>query len=467
MTEPRTPCALFGALLLSACTVGPDVRPPQFDASPELAQFDPAMVSRDPLPGNVWAAYGEPEITSLIGRGLANNRGLAQLVARLNESRALRGLEAYSLFPTATVIGSAERSVASANDPFVPPDLGVSEVYELGFDARWELDLFGALKREREALNLRVMADTAAYSAARIALAAEIAQTWFAWRGAQARLALANQTIANLRESVEILKLQVDTGRGTALDLAQSRALGLGIAASQPGLEAEVERQLQRLALLTAVPAAELRRELAEQRSLPSLPTVVALGEPSDWLRRRPDLREAEARLAEAVARIGVETANLYPRLTLTGSFGGTAQAAGDVFDGDSERWRIGPSWSWQILDYGRVRQLIRASEARAEGALAVFEERVLIAIDELESALAAYRGARRTIDALTLALAEAQEVERLAQVRFDAGASGQRDVLDAQRSRIDFEDRRVVAEIQQATALAALHKALAGEFVK
>lgn len=452
------------ALALGACNVGPEyVRP---DA--ELpAQFDQALQQDQPVSvssSEVWAAFKEPELDRLIAQALKANTQIAQALARLDQTRSLAGLSFYSLMPTVTAASSAERSSPSGKDPFIPQDVGRTDTYRLGFDASWEIDLFGSLRRQSEAIYREVDARTAALDAVRLSVVAETAQAWFELRGTQARLAVQERNLANLQQNLDILRKQQEAGRGTELDVSRAHALGLSVAAQVPQTRAAVVAQEQRLAVLTAQPIAQLREQLAAHKELPSLPSLVATGTPAQWLLRRPDIREAERKLSAEVSRIGVETAEFYPKLTLTGAFGATSQTFGSLGSG-AERWAFGPGLSWSFLDFGRVRQRVLAQRAVADAAMAAYHDTWLRALEETENALASYRAWNETIAALQLALDESRKSQKLAQLRFDAGASDYLSVLDAERSLLDFEDRHAEAQTRRATALAALYKALAGDF--
>lgn len=254
-------------------------------------------------------------------------------------------------------------------------------------------------------------------------------------------------------------------GRRNAPDEARIRAQRSALAAQLANLDTDVVRHEQRLAALTAQPVAELRKQLDTEAPLPALPALVTVGTPNDWLQRRPDVRAAARRLAAATSDIGTETAEFFPKFTLLGGFGWTAQSFGELGSTDAQRWRWGPSLTWSLLDFGRVRQRVKAASARADGAAAAFEETVLRALEETENALAGYRAANRVAVELTDAAASAGEAEKLAKLRFEAGTDDALSLLDAQRSRIDFETRAVEAEVTRATSLAALYKALAGDF--
>jgi multidrug efflux system outer membrane protein len=454
----------IAATLLAGCTVGPSYVRPEHELP---AQFDQAeaQAAAAPVQTQVWGAFREPELDALIARALEANTTIAQAAARFEETRALRGLSLFSWFPTVTAAADAERSEPSGRDPFLPDDQGRTDTYDAGFDASWEIDLFGSLRNQNQAIRRRTQADAAELAQARLSIVAETAQSFFALRGAHARVRLTRRNVESLGETVDLVTTLEEHGRSTALDVARISAQRSSLAAQLANLEAEVVRHEQRLAALTAQPVAALRAQLDPQAALPALPAMVTVGTPLDWLQRRPDVRAAERRLAAAYADVGTETAEFFPKLTLLGGFGWTAQTFGDLGSSASERWRWGPSLSWSFLDFGRVRQRVRAAEARADGAAAAFEETVLRALEETENALAGYRAANRAAIELDEAAAAAGEAARLAKLRFDAGADDALSLLDAERSRIDFETRAVEAGVARATSLAALYKALAGDF--
>jgi multidrug efflux system outer membrane protein len=465
MRDSRIPRLLAVAVIaaLSGCAVGPDHVRPDVDVP---AAFDQAVADTyQPAGGPLWAAFDDPGLATLIERALAANTSLAQAEARLAEARALRGLTNWAWAPSGPLDVSRERSKPSGRDPFIPPDIGITDTYRAGFDALWEVDLFGGVRRAAQAVRADESAAAEDFRVTRLRVIAETAQAWFALRGAQEQLRVRSRQVANLTENTELLGLQVEAGRGSELDLSRSRALGLAIASRQPAAEAEVVRQEQRLAVLTAQPVAAVREQVDAGTELPVLPALVTVGTPDEWLRRRPDVAAAEQRLIAATARVGVEAADFFPRLSLTGGFGWTAQDAADLGESFAERWRVGPSLSWSFLDLGRVWQREQAAEARAEAAAAAYRETVLLALEEIENALAGYRAANRTADALRMGVGEATRALELARLRFEAGAADRLVLLDAERTLLDLEDQHADAVTRRGTALAALYKALAGDY--
>jgi multidrug efflux system outer membrane protein len=470
MSDPRKfahralPLAL--SLALAACTVGPEYVRPDTPAPAAFVEANADHYATTGPTSALWSSFEDPVLDGLIEQALQRNRSLAQAVSRLDEARALRGLESFALLPVVTAAGGIERNKPSGRDPFIPPDaVGITETYRLGFDANWEIDLFGRARNARKAVRADEGAAQAALEAARQSLIAEVAQAYFTLRSEQERLRVQRRNVENLAENLALLELRRDNGRGTELDVARSNALGLAIASRLPGTEAAVARQEQRLAVLTAQPIASLREQLGAPGPLPPMPALVTIGSPEDWLRRRPDVRQAERQLAAATARVGVAVAEFFPRLSLVGAGGWTAQQASDLGEDFAQRWNWGPSLSWSFLDVGSVRQRVRASEARAAGALAAYEETVLRALEETENALAGYRAANRSAGALEQAVRRGRDATALAKLRFDAGAADTLVVLDAERTQLDLEDQYATAVAQRATALASLYKALAGDF--
>jgi multidrug efflux system outer membrane protein len=465
---PKHPLALALAMAvtLGACTVGPEyVRP-----SAELPErFDQAgsHAGTEAVQPALWRAFGDPALDALITRALEANTQLAQALARLDETRALAGLSTYSLFPTVDTGLSGERSRPSGRDPFLPPEQGRTDTYRAGFDASWEIDLFGSLRNPKRAIDRRVQADAAALQHVHISVVAEVAQSLFELRGAHARLHLLEENLDGWQRTLDLVTALERHGRRSAQDVAAVQAQRSALAAQYAQQEAALVRAEQRLALLTAQPVADVRAQVDAKAGLPELPPLVAVGTPEEWLKRRPDVREAERRLAAAYADIGTQVANYYPKLTLLGGFGWTAQSFGELGEDASERWSWGPSITWSILDFGRTLQRVQAAEARAEGAEALFRETLLRALEETENAMAGYRSANRAAFDLEAAAEAAREAARLVRLRFEAGSEDALALLDAERTRIDFELQAVDSEVQRATALAALYKALAGDFAE
>jgi multidrug efflux system outer membrane protein len=345
------------------------------------------------------------------------------------------------------------------------PGLTKVDTYELGFDASWEIDLFGSVRNPKRAIVRRTEAAAAQWQFAQLSVVAETAQAYFSLRGAQQRLQLDQRNLSMLDEAVNLVVALEKAGRRSGMDVTRLQAERAALSAGVANSETAVVRQEQRLAVLTALRLADLRVALAKSQGMPNLPVLQTVGTPEDWLRRRPDVQAAERELMATTHDVGTEMAEYFPKLNLLGAFGWTAQSFGDLGSGNSERWRWGPSLSWQFLNFGRVRQNVKAAEARADGAAAAYQQTVLLALEETENALAGYRAANRAAYELSEAASRAGEAAEMARVRFERGADDALVVIDAERTRIGFEQQAVDAQTQRATALVAVYKALAGDF--
>ena len=457
--------AIAAALSMTACTVGPKYSQPKI-AVPKA--FDQApQQSNNPVSTQTFQAFGSAALNDFIARALAENTSILQAAARLNEARAYRGLTKYSLFPTTTAAAEKDRSKVSELDPQAQPGLAISERYDVGFDVTWEIDLFGSLRNQSNAVILRMQAADAALADMRRLIVAEVAQTFFAALGARERIAITERNLANLEESERIVAALADAGRGTELDLARAKSLRLTVASSLALQRAELVRQELRLATLTSLPVAEVRAQLQKQSAIPDLPKLTAVGTVEQWLKRRPDVAAAEMTLKAQTSDVGAQIAEYFPKLNLLGSFGSVAGSGSDLFSSGTDRWRFGPSISWQFLNFGRVGQYVKAEQAQLDGVAAAYQETVLRALEETEGALANYRAANESAAALSEATAQAERARELAELRFEAGASDYLVVLDAQRQRLSLDDQLVQAKTARATALAMLYKALAGDFVE
>ncbi|MEM1262053.1 MAG: TolC family protein [Pseudomonadota bacterium] len=451
----------------TGCTVGPDYVRTSDAAVPKT--FADALASDTDRDGaqldSLWASMQLAELDSLISTALERNTTISIAAATLDETRALSGLTLYSWFPTAGFLAESERNQQSREDPFAFPGPAITERFRSGFDVNWEIDLFGSLRRQSEQIYRLVEADEAELAAARLSVTAEVAQTYFQWRGDQHRFDVLQRNLTNQQRNVEILEDSLRAGRGTALDVARAQAVERSVAARLPQAEAAIARAEQRLSVLTGLSVTELSQTLLARQPLPGLPRLIAVGEPLDWFARRPDIRAAERRLAAATSDVGVQTAQFFPVLTLLGDFGWNGRSEAAFGNAAAERWRVAPSLSWRLPDYGRIRQRVVAAEARVDSAMATYEATWRLALEETENALTAYRAVTREEAALIAATGHSRRAAELARLRFDAGADSYLAVLDAERSLIEFEDQLATVSTDRATALVGLYKAFAGDF--
>ncbi len=337
------------------------------------------------------------------------------------------------------------------------------ELFDVGLDASWEIDVFGGIKRGIEAADADLSASIEDRRAVLVTLVAEIARNYTELRGLRMRETVLRNAIIAQQDTVDLTRSRADVGLATDLDVAQARAELATRTGQLPPVLTAVKQAEHRLAVLIGTHPGSLAGELAEAGGMPTAPGTIPVGLPADLLRRRPDIRRAERQLAAATARIGVATAELYPKFSIGAGLGLDSGDALDLTDVDSLAWRVGPSVRWSVFDGGRNRANIEAADARAAQVLASYEQSVLIAVEEVENALVALaqEQARRT--SLRESVAANQEAVQLATERYNSRLSAFLDVLDSQRSLFDAQDQLVQSETAVVTGVIALYKALGG----
>lgn len=454
-------------LALLGCTVGPDYarpKPPGEEAA-WLGQANGAPF--DPSP---WRSLGDPVLTALIDKALAANLDIAEAEGRLREARAMHEATVGRALPSVDASGSAQRQQVSENGQLPAANIPNFDrnypLFDLGFDASWEIDLWGGTRRAIEASNRQVEAAGARASDVRLQIVAEVVRSYAMLRASQLSLASARDDAAAQAQIAGLVRQRYRAGEAARFDDSRADAQARTTAAALPGLDADIDAAAYSLALLTGQPPEALVPSLLHPAALPLPPENVAVGLRADVLRRRPDIRAAEADLAAATADIGVETANLFPRFSLTGSLGTQARKTGDLFASGSTRFQVGPSFSWPIFDAGRIRAQIRAADARADQAGARYTKAVLTALSDSETAINRYAATLATVRERDAARAGSATSLDLARQRYRAGEDDLLSLLDAQ-STYSGADRAAVQARQQALeAYAALVKALGGGVV-
>jgi multidrug efflux system outer membrane protein len=422
----------------------------------------PESVSTDGVETVWWHGFQDDRLNQLVELALANNHDLRVATARLREARALRSETEFDRYPTATTQGSYTRLQSS--EAVAPPvgDRDV-ELYDVGFDATWELDFFGRVRRSIEALTATEGAAEANRRDVIVSLLAEVARNYYELRGTQNRLAVARRNAENQRQTLDLTIALLEGGRGTELDASRAEAQWQSTLASIPPLETAIKAAMYRLGVLIGQPPTALEPELSEPQPLPALPTRIALGRPEDLLRRRPDIRVTERNLAAATARVGVETADLFPRVTLAGSVALQATSFLGLGDRGSDTFAVGPGIFWSAFDLGRVRARIRAADARTEAALALYEQRVLLALEETENALVDFTRQQARGELLRASAQASEKAQNLARERYQFGVADFLTVLDAERTLLAAQDQLADSETRTTTALVAVYKALGG----
>jgi multidrug efflux system outer membrane protein len=452
------------ATVLAGCAVGPDYHRPATPAVTDFAGREFVAPGADE--GNLawWQRFNDPLLDELVQQSLQANQDIKAADARFREARAARRSQLFDFLPTIT--GKASGQSLRQSRGGVPPGTPITrdyDLYEAGFDASWELDVFGRGRRYRQSVIASAQAAEAAGEGARLSVVAELARNYFELRGAQNQLAVASRNASNQQHALEVVQARMDAGRGTQLDTSRAVAQVETTLASVPPLQASVARAMHRIEVLVGAVPGSLRERLATEAVLPALPTGLGLGKPEDLLRRRPDVRVAERQLAATSARIGIATADLFPRVTINANIGLRALSFDALGDAGNDQRSFGPSISWGILDYGHIRQQIKAAGARNEAQLAAYQQTVLLALEETENALSDYGRERQRLAHLEKAAAASVQAADLATQRFEGGVADFLTALDAYRTALEAEDLLAASQTKAATALIALYKALGG----
>jgi NodT family efflux transporter outer membrane factor (OMF) lipoprotein len=393
-------------------------------------------------------------LTDLVDRAAGANLDAAQARARVQEARARCGLRETDLYPTADAAAAASRSGSGSRE---------TRLYSVGFDAGWEIDIFGGVRRSIEAAEGDLTAAEAGLADVMVTLAAEIGRNYMESRTLQSRLQVARVNLAVQAETYSLTRLRDEAGLGDALAVQQALANLEATRSQIPLLEDSLAASFNRLAVLTGETPGALDDLLVEVRPVPAVPPAVTVDIPAETLRRRPDVRQAERQLAAQTARIGIAEADLYPRLRLAGSLGLSAANTNDLADWASRTWSLGPSLSWRIFDAGAVRQNIRIQNAVQAQSLAAYEGTVLGALEEMENALSAYVQEQVRCVHLAEAAAAAADAELLARRKYEAGLADFSNVLDAQRTLLSYQYQLAAGRGAVVTRLIALYKALGG----
>jgi NodT family efflux transporter outer membrane factor (OMF) lipoprotein len=459
---------LFGLMVFSGCTaVGPDFQAPNADVPaawthPALAGAAASASAATVDLARWWTGFHDPVLASLVQRAVDANLGLKQAEARLRQARASRRVAAAGYGPTLDTTGSSRHS-RGAGTPGGDGRPDASNQYQAGFDASWELDLFGGTRRAVEAADADVQASEDARRDVLVTLVADVARGYVELRTSQQRLEIAKANLAAQQRSVELTRRRQQQGFTSGLDLANAEAQVATTSAQIPAMETSVLQAIHGLSVLLAREPGALAVELSTTAAIPVAPPDVPAGVPSDLLRRRPDIRQAEAGIHAATARIGVATADLYPKFSISGAIGRQAVHTGDLLDPVSRFWSLGPSVSWSLFDSGRVRSQVELEKALQEQSVLAYRQTVLTALQEVEDALVAAAKEQERRRALTDAVTASRKAVELSTALYGAGETDFLSALIAQRALLAAEDALVQSTGTTSTQLIALYKALGG----
>lgn len=450
------------ACCLCACTVGPDFRgaPSAAPVAVQAAAFNRApeeTSSAQPSAASWWTALGDPELTALIDAALANSPDVHAAEARLRQSRAALKQQKSNALPKS----SASASYVNAELPKSVLDEGDLNLYNLGFDATWEIDLFGGTRRAVQAASAESIAMEADLADARVQLAAEVAQAYVDLFDREARRDLARRTAELEARVLDLTEQRRAQEVASDLDVERIRTQVENTRATLIPLDEQIIESLDQLAVLTGREPGSLDAELGATRPLPTLPATVAVGDPAAMLRRRPDIRAAEFRLASQSAQIGEREADWFPKLTLFGDLGFSAASPGGLVR-SSNFLALGiPYLQWNALDFGRTRARVIQAEAGRDEAEAKYRSTVLGALRDADGALSRYGHQRKYVVNLRAVETSATKASSLTEMRYRAGTSSALDWLDAERTRFSAEQDRVAGEAELIKDFVALQKSL------
>ncbi|MDR3535539.1 MAG: efflux transporter outer membrane subunit [Acetobacteraceae bacterium] len=482
--------ALTVALLLGGCTVGPDFTAPEW-ASPS-SWFGPpkpkanqplSYAVAQPIDPNWWELFHDPQLTGLERRVAAENLDVQVAAVRFEESRQQLANARAAQFPTLSANASYTRQKPSNNGIFAaaPDAAGASgasgsttgglratgiqpfNVYQTGFDAAWEIDLWGSVRRSVESATASSQAAEEARRSVLLASLAEVARDYILLRGTQTQLQIARDNVHTAQQSLQLTQQRAAGGVTTDLDVANASAQLRTTASQIPSLEQQEATLINALSLLLGQGPNALRAELQSAKPVPPVPPTVPVGLPSDLARRRPDIRQAEAQLHAATATIGVATAAFYPSVTLTGSVGLQALNFDHAFDLNSRQYALGPGITIPLFQGGQLRAQLHLTEAQQQEAAINYQKTVLQAWHDVDNALTAYQAEQARREQLTQAVAENRRALGLAQSRYQEGVADFLTVLDAERSLLASQQQLADSTTTVSANLVALYKALGG----
>jgi NodT family efflux transporter outer membrane factor (OMF) lipoprotein len=415
-----------------------------------------------------WTSFNDPLLDSLVERAVQSNLDLRLAEARVREARALRGVTAAGAWPALDLSASYTRSRTSENAFSQGGQPGgiagdPQSLYKTGFDASWEIDLFGGVRRRVEAADADIEASVEDRRATLVTLLGDVAKNYIDLRGFEHRLAVAQANLKVQQDTLHLTKVRFEAGLSSDLEVAQAEAQVNTTAAQIPALESLLKQAGHRLAVLLGREPGALSDELSGQGKIPALPSEVLIGLPSELLERRPDIRRAERQLAAATAEIGAATADLFPRFFLTGAGGLQSISAGDWFGGGSRFWSVGPTIRWPLFDAGRIRANIEVRNARQEQALRQYEKTILTALEDVENALVNYYREQARHRLLADAVTANRRAVEMANELYLNGLNDFLNVLDTQRSLLASENDLAQSEAAMAANLVSLYKALGG----
>ena len=460
---------IAGVLLLSGCAVGPEYKRPTVSVSQNWTVNQSPEINTNEPTEQWWTTFNDAEFSRLIERAVKANLDLRIAAARVVEARASSGIAKSGLFPSVNATTSASRNrqrvIATSPGSHGSPLLVPVEFnnYQGGFDASWELDVFGRIRRDLQAANADALAVTEARRAVLVTVLGDTGRSYVELRGLQLRLDIAEKNINIQQDTLDLTQSRAKAGLATEFDVARARAQLETTESVVPTLESGIETSIHRLSVLLGEEPGTLRAELLPQGPVPILPPEVPVGLPSDLLERRPDIREAEVQVMAATSRVGEAKADFFPRFTLLGTAGRQASQLHDITLGMGNYFGAGPAISLPIFTGGRLRSQLHVQDARLQQAAIIYRATILSALEETENGLVNYSHEQTRRERLESAVKSNEEAVKLSSETYRAGLTDFLSVLDAERELYANEDLLAQSRTTQAVNLIALYKALGG----
>lgn len=456
---------LLGALLpASGCTLGPDYVTPEAPvADAWLEQGDERLSGAPADHAAWWKVFKDPVLDHLIETAYAQNLSLQEAGLRVLEFRARLGIAVGNQYPQMQQAqGGYARTQESQNVADPVPTRAFDE-YAAGFDAEWEIDFWGRFRRGIESADASLLASVADYDSVLVALLAEVAATYVQVRAFEERLVLVRGNIADQEEGLRLTELQFSNGTVTELDVQQATSLLNQTRSLVPTLEIGLRQSKNLLAVLLGRPPGDIDSLLTPGPGIPIPPATVAVGIPADLVRRRPDVRAAERRAAARSAQIGIAETDLYPTFTITGSLGWQSDSSGNLFQRDSLAGSVGPGFSWNLFNYGRLENRVREADAAYQEAVVSYQNQVLEAAAEVENGIVGYLKSQEQAAFLGVSVAASQRSVDLSMLQYKEGIADYTRVLDSQESLLQLEEDQTVSRADVVLNLIAVYKALGG----
>lgn len=456
---------LLVPLLGGGCMMGPNYVRPQAQVAENWLEAGDARVRVGPQDyGRWWNVFHDPVLDALVETAYRQNLPLRAAGVRVLEAQARRGVSIGALFPQLQELRSSytrnELSENAANRAFLDRHFNN---FQYGFDAAWELDVWGRFRRAIEAADADLLASVAAYEDVLVSLVAEVAATYVRIRVLEERLALARDNVRIQQQSLDMATVRFEAGGTTELDVQQATTLLRDTEATIPQLQTDLRQAQDSLSVLLGIPPRDLTELLKSPGRIPEPPPAVGLEIPGELLRRRPDIRRAEREVAAQSARIGVAFADLLPRLQLAGSIGLNAEEFPQLFAGGAFETVAGPRVSWPILNYGRLVNSVRVQDARFQQLAYNYENTVLRAQQEVEDALIAYLRGQERVKFLTESVHAAARAVEIANIQYESGGADYTRVLNSEQAKVREDDLLVSTRGAVVLGVIALYKALGG----